>query len=263
MLNGILIDLDSKLLRVNRNVYSLTDWAGEVGGFSKTIGVMIAVLYPILSMSSLESFLILRLFKQPSNKEVDSPDIGNNPSRKLLKMSQDAVAYRKPFENRSRNSLLNWFKYFGCGSNYNKEDFNYMKAQHKLASELDIKRILTSLRFFRSAIRFLTTRSERKLIRMQAQPLIADEGQNRQSELLKPASEKDLDQLLRLDECSSDFDELKQDKFLRDLQAKSLKLKNKHLRLVCGVFESRQENIDEILGTISGQNVTKIDLEAS
>lgn len=68
---------------------------------------------------------------------------------------------------------------------------------------------------------------------------------------------------MRLDECSSDFDELRQDKFLRDLQAKNLKLKNKHLRLVCGVFESRQENIDEILGTLSGQATTRIDIEAS
>ena len=63
MRNGILIDMDSNLLDVKRSIYTLTDWAGEVGGFSKTIGVITAFLFPLLSMSSIESFLIMKLFK--------------------------------------------------------------------------------------------------------------------------------------------------------------------------------------------------------
>lgn len=63
MYNGILIDIDSNMLIIDRKVYTLTDWAGEVGGFSKTVGVIIALLFPLLSMSSIESFLIVKLFK--------------------------------------------------------------------------------------------------------------------------------------------------------------------------------------------------------
>ena len=97
MLNGILIDMDVDLLVIDRKVYTLTEWAGEVGGFSKTIGVIIAFLFPLISMSSVESFLILHLFKQSPKMRINSPNLIKNPVKKLLNMSETSLGYRKRF----------------------------------------------------------------------------------------------------------------------------------------------------------------------
>jgi hypothetical protein len=79
MYNGILIDMDSNVLVTDRKIYSITNWAGEVGGFSKTVGVIIAVLFPLFSLSSIESFLTVRLYKQSPKMLVDKPQAIENP----------------------------------------------------------------------------------------------------------------------------------------------------------------------------------------
>jgi hypothetical protein len=51
---------------------------------------------------------------------------------------------------------------------YTSDEYYYLKAQAHLASELDIKRILRSLRLMRAFIKLKTTKTERQLLRMQA-----------------------------------------------------------------------------------------------
>jgi len=51
---------------------------------------------------------------------------------------------------------------------YSSDEYLYFKARAQLASELDIKRILRSLRLMRAFIKFKTNRKERQLLRMQA-----------------------------------------------------------------------------------------------
>lgn len=114
-----------------------------------------------------------------------------------------------------------------------------MKARHRLASELDIKRILSTLRYLRSAVKYMTSHSERNLLRMQAKPIVVDESRNHRKELANPVEQKTLKDLLRVEESTSDFDSTKQFKFMANLIDKDFWPKQKHLRLICGVFDHR------------------------
>ena len=48
------------------------------------------------------------------------------------------------------------------------KDWKMLKAQSKLAKELDIKRFINNLHFMQNALNFLTTERQRKLLRMKA-----------------------------------------------------------------------------------------------
>lgn len=49
------------------------------------------------------------------------------------------------------------------------DDLVYLKARQRLASELDIKRILNTLRLFRVTLKYLVTPRQRKLLRLQSE----------------------------------------------------------------------------------------------
>lgn len=79
-------------------------------------------------------------------------------------------------------------------------------ARHKLAAELDIKRILKTLRYLRNAIKLMTTPAERKLLRMQAIYDIVDTRFMPNNKYLGEVNQKNLKDLLEMDEDSSAFD---------------------------------------------------------
>ena len=70
MVNGILIDFDKDVLVHKRQIYSLSNWLSEVGGFAKAIQYVLAILFPIVSMADLYDFLITRLYKSVNISDV-------------------------------------------------------------------------------------------------------------------------------------------------------------------------------------------------
>lgn len=50
----------------------------------------------------------------------------------------------------------------------NDSDWHFLKAKDKLEHELDIEHFIKNIRLLRNAFKFLTTRRERYLVRMQA-----------------------------------------------------------------------------------------------
>jgi hypothetical protein len=63
MYNGIMLEMDSDTRTTNRSIYSLSNWAGEVGGFSSAVKFAIIFLLPFLRNAELDSFLISKLYK--------------------------------------------------------------------------------------------------------------------------------------------------------------------------------------------------------
>jgi hypothetical protein len=63
MINGILIDVHEDILEIDRKIYSASDLAGSVGGFSSAIKIVIIMLLPLLTNRELESYLISSLYK--------------------------------------------------------------------------------------------------------------------------------------------------------------------------------------------------------
>jgi hypothetical protein len=187
MLNGIMIDNDEDFKITSRTVYDLSDLAGEVGGFASTVNLILAFLFPFIRFDSLETYLISRLFKQPHKKPIETPSGELSAERKLIVMTQSSVQLRQPIKERTRNPIIEFFKSKGlCLAPflYDRQDYNYLKSRQKLATELDIKRILKSLRYLRSTVRFLTNSNERRLLRLQANYTVADEAKNTPNELL-------------------------------------------------------------------------------
>ena len=65
---------------------------------------------------------------------------------------------------------MSWFKEVVvkcCKScKYDDDEMHYFKAQVTLDKELDIEKIVKNVRLLRNAIKFLTTRRERYLVKM-------------------------------------------------------------------------------------------------
>lgn len=61
-------------------------------------------------------------------------------------------------------SLSNCFKAFVISD----EKYVYLKAKERLEGELDIERFIKNSRLLRNAFKFLTTKRERHLVRMQS-----------------------------------------------------------------------------------------------
>ena len=89
---------------------------------------------------------------------------------------------------------------------YTSSEYLYFKAQAQLASELDIKRILKSLRLMRSFIKFKTTKTERKLLRMQAANNVVVLHQGEDVRKLYDLQNLSLKKLLKYQGDSSAFD---------------------------------------------------------
>jgi hypothetical protein len=65
MWNGLMIDMYEDALTFNRNVVTLADWVGAVGGFLGSVGLVLGFLYPLLSpINQLETWLAHQLYKQ-------------------------------------------------------------------------------------------------------------------------------------------------------------------------------------------------------
>ena len=120
------------------------------------------------------------------------------------------MRFRKKIKNNGTNPVIHFLRSKICCCisfcRYEKEDYNYFKSRHRLASELDIKRILLTLRYLRSAVKFLTSAPERKWLRMQAEYVVVDESHNHRSDLMTDPQKKTLSELREMDENSSAFE---------------------------------------------------------
>ena len=51
---------------------------------------------------------------------------------------------------------------------FNENEWHFLKAHNRLQNELDIKQFIRNIRTLRNSLKFLTTRRERNLVKMQA-----------------------------------------------------------------------------------------------
>jgi len=73
MANGVLIDIDNDILHTKRKIYTLSNWASEVGGFVRMLTLVFAAIHPFLSSELLESYLVRSLFKQAPHSSTETP----------------------------------------------------------------------------------------------------------------------------------------------------------------------------------------------
>lgn len=130
------------------------------------------------------------------------------------------------------------FRCFRC-CGLNNYDDEFKKSTHKLAAELDITRILNSLRFMRNAVRYLTTRRERMLLRMQADKIMIVVKEEEKAQLKQDVSKKSLPEILKSVEESSMYETDDQIAFLENLQAQKEQTSDLELELIAGLFTNK------------------------
>ena len=129
--------------------------------------------------------------------------------------------------------LQAFFAKFCKRCKFSNNEYRYFKARAQLASELDIKRILQSLRLMRAFIKFKTTREERQLFRMQAMDNVIILEKAEDVTKLEDLQNRSLKELFKYQGISSDFD-FDYQKII--LQKISQDLTNKKMKLFQGLF---------------------------
>ena len=171
MMNGFMIDLDPAAVAIIRNLYSIDDFAQEVGGFFALVTIIVSMLFSFLQTWPLEKYLIETLYKFRAPKKTNHSELAktHNLLTNLTEEINQRVSFKLSNKLKISDAIQRFFNKFNClfaCCRYKIRDYNYFKAATKLASELDIKRILRTLRLMRVFLKYRTTRNERKLMRM-------------------------------------------------------------------------------------------------
>jgi hypothetical protein len=106
MINGIMVDMDSDTRTTYRSIYSIANWAGQVGGLYTAVSVFCIFLMPLIRHETLESYLVRRLFRSAPTSRVLTPKENCESAKKLLFMSERAVRMRGKIEKTIDNPIL-------------------------------------------------------------------------------------------------------------------------------------------------------------
>ena len=69
-------EFDLNLYRIDRDVYSVLDWIGDVGGLNEGLVILFSMLIGLANFNSFDHYLIEGLYKKPplSNSSTDGHD---------------------------------------------------------------------------------------------------------------------------------------------------------------------------------------------
>ena len=73
---GVVYEMDFDMRSFDRRVYTVLDWLSDVGGLSRAISAGFGMVYGLLTLNSLQWFLIEKIFKR---KQLD-PEIPDETS---------------------------------------------------------------------------------------------------------------------------------------------------------------------------------------
>ena len=73
-------ELDLTQYRIDRDVYSVLDWIGDVGGLSEGLVILITIVLAIINFAKFDHFLIEHLYRKPAPSLFDSTDNGSGGS---------------------------------------------------------------------------------------------------------------------------------------------------------------------------------------
>ena len=97
-----------------------------------------------------------------------------NKEKMLLNYTKKSLKKREKIKaNTYPNFIDEWFfkpiaaRFTKNFDLYRDDQWDYFKARTRLANEMDIKKLIRNMRSLRNTLKMLTTKRERKLIRMQ------------------------------------------------------------------------------------------------
>ena len=126
------------------------------------------------------------------------------------------------------------------------EKYVYLKAKEKLEGELDINRFIKNSRLLRNAFKFLTTKRERHLVRMQSDKNVIVVRDQDKAHLI---GEKDSNMEGDSTEFESDEYEEYIQELLKDVDENRIKLTDQERNLVTGI--SKQNSKQQLHNSVS------------
>ena len=75
----VTFEFDLTLYRVDRDVYSILDWVGDVGGLNEGLYLILSVILAISQFHEFEHLLVEQLFAKPIDR--GSEEAGSNNDR--------------------------------------------------------------------------------------------------------------------------------------------------------------------------------------
>lgn len=76
-------EFDLNLYRIDRDVYSLLDWIGDVGGLNEGLGIMLTLILSIVNFNNFEHYLVKHLYRKPEDPISD--ETSTQPALKRTK----------------------------------------------------------------------------------------------------------------------------------------------------------------------------------
>ena len=150
--------------------------------------------------------LAIKMYKRQFTPPESRINPNHNPDKQLIKSVSASIFERKPIKANYNNYFIRVIKnYFCCCLSPNEDDLYYQKARLKLACELDIKRMLQSIRNLENTIKLTTTKRERRMVRMQKDKNVIIFNNSDDPHLRKNFDDYTLNDLQKLNGDSSAF----------------------------------------------------------
>ncbi len=70
-LGGVFIKMNYNRFVIDRDLYRLSDWAQDIGGFFGFFSILAMIIVPLISAQTLEKQLIRNLFKRVDEEDKD------------------------------------------------------------------------------------------------------------------------------------------------------------------------------------------------
>ena len=136
-------EFDLTLYRVDRDVYSILDWIGDVGGLNEGLYLMFKVMLIFLQYNDFQHYLIERLYKRPFEQDRDE----KNDAGDLQPLTTQKTSWvRQKLNACLPNCILNVCKRPCSPCLLQKEERLFAKARHIFHAEVDIVNFLKRIR---------------------------------------------------------------------------------------------------------------------
>ena len=71
----VTFEFDLDLYMIDRDVYSILDWIGDIGGLSQGLAIIFAYLIGLVKFNEFQHFMIENLYRKKDEKPLESPSI--------------------------------------------------------------------------------------------------------------------------------------------------------------------------------------------
>ena len=167
MMIEIGMSLDEKVTK--RGVMTFIDWLSQVGGLMAMLVRIIYVVITTLNFDSLSQVLVRKLYFVQSKikMEINQTKVSDEEAHQAFKSRQRVS---KVMFVPKLKAYFSGLRLLFCKRRYKPthEQRIERKGMKKLQRELNIVNIIKQIRFLQGAVNFLTNRTQRRWIYMQA-----------------------------------------------------------------------------------------------